>query len=53
MNMQWWSCLKEGNVGEPEGVRILDFDKNWSTLSSGISHDRPLAMVEQPERHSG
>jgi hypothetical protein len=68
MNMQWWSCLKEGHVGEPEGVSIFDFNKNWSTLSSGISrhtlerklisgnnwrNDRPLAMVDQPERHSG
>jgi hypothetical protein len=50
------------------GVNILDFNKNRSTLSPGISHhilerklisgdnwrnDRPLVMVEQPERHSG
>jgi hypothetical protein len=69
MNMQWWSsCLKEGHVSGPEGVNILDFNKNLSTLSSGISHhiqerklisgdnwrnDRHFAMVEQLERHSG
>jgi hypothetical protein len=50
------------------GLSILDFNKKWSTLSSGISHyilerkliygdnwrnDRHFAMVEQPERHSG
>jgi hypothetical protein len=35
MNMQ---CLKEGHVGGPEGVNILDFNTNWSTLSSGIAH---------------
>jgi hypothetical protein len=69
MNMQWWSCLKEGHVGGPEGVSILDFNKNWSTLSTCIPqniqernlisgdnwrNDRPLAMVEQlHEGHSG